>query len=70
MTIVTEAAKEKLKVIQQKNTDPDVTIRVVESSSTNKLDLVWDSEKEGDHVLESKDGTKVLLIGPDVAPIL
>ena len=71
MTLVTDAAKEKLKNLREKNFDPDVSIRVTISQLTpKKLNLIWDQEKEEDQVVKSDDDVKVLLIGPDVKPVL
>ena len=72
MLTVTATAKEKLKeALQEQTTDPEVAIRIIASpSEPNRLDLVLDKEKEGDQVVESEGGTKVLLIGPDLAPAL
>ena len=32
--------------------------------------MVLDKEREGDQVVESDDGTKILIIGADLAPTL
>jgi len=68
MLTVTIAAKGKLKeVLQKQTTDPEMAIRIVSSPSDPKrLELVLDKEKEGDQVVESEEGTKVLLIGSDL----
>lgn len=72
MLTVTLNAKEKLKgILQQQETEPGTAIRIVPSQSTpNQLELALDGEREGDQVVESEDGTKVLLIGSDLAPAL
>jgi Fe-S cluster assembly iron-binding protein IscA len=72
MLTVTDTAKGKLKeALQEQTTDPEVAIRIIPSRSTpNRLELVLDKEKEGDQVVESEGGTKVLLIGSDLAPEL
>lgn len=72
MLTVTAKAKEKLKeALQKQTTDLEVAIRIIPSRSTpNRLELVLDKEKEGDQVVESEGGTKVLLIGSDLAPEL
>jgi len=69
MLNVTASAKEKLKEdLQKQTTDPKVAIRVTRSSSEpNRLELVLDKEKEGDQVVETGEGIKVLLIGADLA---
>jgi Fe-S cluster assembly iron-binding protein IscA len=68
MLTVTEIAKEKLREhLQTKTTDPEMAIRLVTSPSEPKqFTLVFDKEKEGDKVVESKAGIKVLLIRPDL----
>jgi len=65
---MTIAAKEKLKeALQKQTTDPEMAIRIVSSPSDPKrLELVLDKEKEGDQIVESEEGTKVLLIGSDL----
>ena len=68
MLTVTIAAKRKLKeALQKQTTDPETAIRVVSSPSDPKrLELVLDKEKEGDQIVESEEGTKVLLIGSNL----
>jgi Fe-S cluster assembly iron-binding protein IscA len=72
MLKVTAAAKEKLKeVLQKRTTDPKEGMRIIPSPSNPKqLAFVLDKEKEGDHAVESEEGRKVLLIGPELAPSL
>jgi Fe-S cluster assembly iron-binding protein IscA len=72
MVTVTTAAKERLKEdLQKQTTDPEVAIRVTRSpSEPNRLELVLDKEKEGDQVVETEEGTKILLIGPDLVSAL
>ncbi|MFQ5924614.1 MAG: HesB/IscA family protein [Dehalococcoidia bacterium] len=72
MLTVTATAKEKLKeALQVQATDPEVAIRIIASpSDPNRLELVLDNEREGDQVVESEGGIKVLLVGPDIAPTL
>lgn len=69
MLTVTATAKEKLQeTLQQHTTDPDVAIRIIPSRSKPRgLELALDKEREGDQIVESKEGKKVLLIGPDLA---
>ena len=64
MLTVTRTAKDKLKeTLQKQTTDPEVAIRVTSLHATpNRLELVLDKEKKGDHVVASKEGFKVLLI--------
>ena len=68
MLTVTIAAKGKLKeALQEQTTDPEMAIRIVSSPSDPKrLELVLDKEKEGDQIVESEEGTKILLIGSDL----
>ncbi|MFQ6122782.1 MAG: iron-sulfur cluster biosynthesis family protein [Dehalococcoidales bacterium] len=72
MLTVTAKAKEKFKeALQEQATDPEVAIRIILSRSVpNRLELVLDKEREEDQVVESKEGTKILLIGSDLAPTL
>lgn len=69
MLTVTPTAKDKLKETLQKQTrDPEVAIRVTSLHCTPKrLELVLDKEKKGDHVVESEEGLKVLLICAELA---
>ena len=69
MLSVTEIAKEKLREhLQTRTTDPAIAVRLVTSpSESNRFALVFDKEKKGDQVVESKTGDKVMLIGPDLA---
>jgi Fe-S cluster assembly iron-binding protein IscA len=66
MLTVTEIAKEKLgEHLQTKTTDSEMAFRLVPSpSGQRRFTLVLDKEKEGDQVVESKAGIKILLIGP------
>jgi len=72
MLTVTVTAKEKLKeALQKKTTDPEVAIRIIPSSSMpDQLELFLDKERKGDQVVESEEGIKVLIIGPDSVPML
>lgn len=72
MLTVTAKAKEKLlEALQRQTTDPGVALRIVPSASVpNRLDLVLDKEREGDEVTEGEDGVKLLLLGPELAPVL
>jgi len=69
---VTATAKEKLEeALQVQTTDPEVAISIIASpSGPNRLEWVLDEEKEGDEVVETEGGIKVLLIEPDLAPAL
>jgi Fe-S cluster assembly iron-binding protein IscA len=72
MVTVTTTAKEKLAETLQSNTeDPEVAVRIIPSpSSTNRLKLALDKEKEGDQVVKNEDGKKILLIGSDLVLVL
>jgi thioredoxin 1 len=71
MLTVTVNAKQKLKEALQQQTDPETAIRIIPSpSDPNQLQLALDKEKQGDQVVETEEGIKVLLIGPDLAPAL
>ena len=69
MLEVTAKAKEKLReVLLGQTKDPEIAIRVTPNYSTPKrLDLILDKVKKGDQVIETKEGTKVLLIRSDLA---
>jgi Fe-S cluster assembly iron-binding protein IscA len=72
MLTVTTTAKEKLKgALQTQTTDPEIAMRIISSpSKPNWLELVFDKEKEGDQVVRTEEGRKVLLIGADLIPAL
>jgi Fe-S cluster assembly iron-binding protein IscA len=72
MATVTPTAKQKLKAkLQELKTDTEMIIRLIPSpSNPGQLEMVLDKEREGDQVVESDDGTKVLLIGADLVPTL
>ena len=72
MLTVTSTAKEKFtEILQERETDPDVAIRVIASPSVeNKFDLILDRKKEGDQVIENEEGKNILLIGAKVASAL
>lgn len=72
MATVTPTAKQKLKAkLQELKTDTEMTIRLIPSpSNPGQLEMVLDKEREGDQVVESDDGTKILIIGADLAPTL
>ena len=67
MLEVTARAMTKLEeALQQQRPQPELMIRVIVSPAGDQLLLAWDEEKEGDRVVESDSGTKLLLIGPDM----
>jgi Fe-S cluster assembly iron-binding protein IscA len=72
MLTVTTCAKEKFKeALQTETTDPEIAMRIILSpSKPNRLNLVLDKEKEGDQVVRTEEGKKVLLIGADLGPAL
>ena len=72
MLTVTTTAKEKFKeALQTKTTDPEIAMRVILSPSRpDQLRLVLDKEKEGDQVVTTEEGRKVLLIGADLGRAL
>jgi Fe-S cluster assembly iron-binding protein IscA len=71
MLTVTANAKEKLKEALQQQADPQMAIRIIFSpSKPDQLQLALDNPKEEDQVVESEDGIKLLLVGPDLAQAL
>ena len=70
MLTVTEKAKEKLKeaLLQEQTTETKVAFRITPTHSMpDRLGIALDREKEGDQVVESEDGIKVLLVESDLA---
>ena len=69
MLRVTAKAKEKLEESLQESTkDPEIAMRVLASpSKPGKYGFTWDKEREGDQVVESEGGRKVLFIQADLA---
>ena len=69
MITVTAQAKEKLKQALQKQTsDPEVAMRITSNYQiANRLELILDKEKRGDKVVRSTEGSKVLLVRPEIA---
>jgi len=71
MLTVTTNAKEKLKEALQQQAEPELAIRLTPSpANPDQLQLALDKPKEEDQVVESDDGTTLLLVGPDLAPAL
>ena len=69
MLTVTEGAKQHLKgLLLARTNDPDASLRLV-MEQTGQLSLVLDGEGYGDQVVEH-EGAKVLLISPELAPIV
>jgi two-component system alkaline phosphatase synthesis response regulator PhoP len=71
MLMVTALAEGKMKeAIQAKTKDLETAFRLIPSPSRpTQLKLILDREKEGDQIVES-DGVKILLLSPEVAPML
>ncbi len=70
LTVTALAAKKMKEAIQTKTTDPKAGFRLVPSpSKPNQLKIVLDREKGGDQIVES-EGVKILLLSPEVAPML
>ena len=69
MLRVTVEAKEILAgTLQERTKDPEVAVRVFASpSKPGKYGFTFGKEKEGDQVVKSKEGLKVLLIQSDLA---
>ena len=68
MLTVTEVAKEKLKSrLLRLKTGSETTIRLIPApKKPGKWKMIWDKEKPEDHVVESRDGIKILLVGVDL----
>ena len=68
MIRVTRAAMEKfMEALRMQNMHPEIAIRIIPSpSKSNSLELAFDKEKEGDQVIRTKEGRKVLLVGADL----
>jgi len=69
MLRATAKAKEKLEgSLQEQTKDPEMAMRVLASpSKPGKYGFTLDKEREGDHVVESEGGKKVLFIQADLA---
>lgn len=72
MLTVTRKARVKLRqTLRQATTDPDKGIRLVlVPSPFVPFGFVVDGQEEGDQVVESEDGSKVLIVGPAVGAAL
>jgi Fe-S cluster assembly iron-binding protein IscA len=72
MLSVTTTAKEKFnEALKSRTTDPEMAVRIISSpSEPNRLELVFDKEKEGDQVVRTEEGRRLLLIGADLIPVL
>lgn len=72
MLAVTAIAKEKLnEALQQKTTETEMIFRIVLSpSQARRVQISLDREREGDQVVKSEEGAKLLLVAPDVASAL
>lgn len=68
MLTVTGNAKEKLEEALAQQADPEMAIRVVLSpSNPGQMQLALDKPKEEDQAVETDNGRKLLLIGPELA---
>ncbi len=72
MLTVTAVAKERIKArLLRKKADPEVTVRLVPSpANPGKWKMILDKQKAEDHVVQSEDGIKILLIGADLVTAL
>ncbi len=72
MITVTAAAKKKIKTrLQGMKADPETRVRLIPSPAIpGKWKMVLDKEKAEDHVVESEDGIKILLIEAGLVPSL
>jgi Fe-S cluster assembly iron-binding protein IscA len=72
MLTVTRRARVKLRqTLREATTDPDKAIRLVlVPSPFMPFGFVVDGQEEGDQVVESDDGSKVLIVGPAVGAAL
>ena len=69
MVNVTDRAKERLKtLLTTTNGDPSVGLRL-EQTRTGNLEIFPDRERANDQVVEHQ-GTAVLLVGQDIAPMV
>jgi Fe-S cluster assembly iron-binding protein IscA len=71
MLIVTPEAAAKLReAIRAQTADPDVCIRLVRSPlGAGRFGMTLDTAREGDQVVQSQ-GMKVLIISPELAPLV
>ena len=68
LTVTATATVKLLEALQGLTKDPELATRIIVSPSTpNRLEMVLDKESEGDHVVESEGGIKVLLVETDIA---
>jgi Fe-S cluster assembly iron-binding protein IscA len=74
MLAVTTNAKEKLRkiLLKERTTGNDIALLRIACSSLDpvKLNLVLDTESEGDYVIMDNKGDKLLVIGSDVIPLV
>lgn len=69
MITVTDSAKKLLKKVLLTHTDdPSIVLRL-SLKAPEQFGFVLDNEAEGDQVVEYK-GSKVLLVDPDLAPVV
>lgn len=72
MLTLTALAKEKITArLQGIKTDPGVTARLIPSPvDPGKWKMILDNPRAKDHVVESEDGMKILLIGAELVTAL
>jgi Fe-S cluster assembly iron-binding protein IscA len=68
MLSITEEAKEKLEEIVDNRKDDEKLVRITYTPAmAKKFHMVWDQEYEGDIAIKGSDGSKIAIIGPEVA---
>ena len=72
MLTMTPVAQKKLKeTLKEETIASELYLRILSSTPGNaRFDLALDKEREGDQVVKTGQGTKLLLIGADLAPAL
>ena len=70
LTVTALAGRKIKEAIQAKMTDPEMSFRLIPyPSKPNQWKMVLDKEEEGDQIVES-EGVKILLLSPEVVPML
>ena len=68
LTVTATATAKLLEALQGLTENPELATRIIVSLSTpDRLEMILDKEGDGDQVVESEGGIKVLLIEPDLA---
>jgi len=71
LTVTTKANKRLCGILQKETTNQEMTIRIKQCPSIpNTVGIVLDKEREGDRVVKTEGGIKVLVIQSDLAPDL